>query len=95
MKIYAVEKTFDNGELYEDWEQRTNIFAMCMTREIAERFVANITLSDKWIEGDPYPNNPTICERIFHCRKSNPNRPRKSIVEQIYYTIKEYEVIEK
>lgn len=89
MKIYAVEKTFDNGELYEDWEQRTNIVAMCITREIAERFVANITLSDKWIEGDPYPNNPTICERIFHYK------PRKGVVEQIYYTIKEYEVIEE
>lgn len=92
MKIYAVEKNFDNGEFYEEWEQRTDIVAMCMTREIAERFIANITFPDKWvqwIEGDPYPDNPTICERIFHYEE------RKGVIAQIWYTIKEYEVIEK
>ena len=89
MKVYAVEENFDNGEFYEDWEQHTNIFAICMTREIAERFVANTTFPDKWIEGDPYPDNPTICERIFHYEE------RKGIIVQIWYTIKEYEVIEE
>jgi len=89
MKIYAVERNFDNGESYEDWEQRTDIVTMCMTREIAERFIENITLSDEWIEGDPYPNYPTICERIFHYEQ------RKGVIVQIWYTIEEYEVIEE
>ena len=89
MKIYVVQRTFDNGESYEDWEQNTYIFAICMTREIAERFVANITCPNKWIEGDPYPDNPTICERTFY------HKPRKGVVEQMWYTIEEHEVIEK
>lgn len=54
MKVYVVRCEYDNGESYEDNFTCSTIEAVCATREIAEAYIKNIKLPDKWVDGDPY-----------------------------------------
>lgn len=54
MKVYLVRAEYDNGEPYEDNYTYSCIEAICATRELAEKFISEIKLPGKWVDGDPY-----------------------------------------
>lgn len=97
MKVYAVTRSYDNGKSYEDhsWYD-DEVEVVCATKERALRYIKKIetpesyTDREHWVEGEPYPKNPTQCIRQFYMKRFY----NRNQIEQIWYNILEMEVIE-
>lgn len=90
MKVYLVERHYDNGLSYEDNEQHDDVEAICISEVVAKNYIANIK-NDYKHEGDPYIESdyPIKCERCFY----NDARWECDEPEILYYRIKEMEVL--
>lgn len=96
MKVYLVERNYDNGESYEDAYDSTVIETVCLTEEKAVEYINGLSVeklncyADNWTEGNPYEYENASTARMFY----NEPRYEGSDYETLWYTIREMEVTE-